>query len=103
MRVAWTEHAYAQLDEAMAFIARDKPQVAAEWLDRILDSATDLADFPDLGRVVPEAARKDIRELIISPYRLIYRRDPDSVTVTMVLHERRVLDEDATIARDGQT
>lgn len=103
MRVAWTEHAFAQLDEAMAFIVRDKPQVAAEWLDRILESAAGLADFPDSGRIVPEAAREDIRELIISPYRLIYRRDPSAVTITMVLHECRVLDEDATGARDGET
>ncbi len=28
MKVAWTEHAYAQLDEAMAFIARDRPETA---------------------------------------------------------------------------
>jgi len=38
-----------------------------------------------------EASREDIRELIISPYRLIYRRDTDAVTITMVLHERRLL------------
>lgn len=94
MRVEWTEHAYAQLEEAMAFIALDRPPVAAEWLERILDSASRLADFPDLGRVVPETKRNDIRELIISPYRLIYRRDPEAVAVVMVLHERRILDED---------
>lgn len=95
MRVAWTEHAYAQLDEAMAFIARDRPDVAMAWLERILDAGASLADLPDRGRVVPEAARADVRELIISPYRLIYRRDEHAVTVTMVVHERRELtDED---------
>ena len=29
--------------------------------------------FPQSSRVVPELARDDIRELIESPYRLIYR------------------------------
>lgn len=91
MKVAWTEHAYAQLDEAMAFIARDRPETAMVWLEHILDAGASLAELPDRGRIVPEAAREDVRELIISPYRLIYRRDARTVTVTMVVHERREL------------
>lgn len=75
----------------MAFIARDHPGAAMEWLERILDAGNDLAELPDRGRVVPEAAREEVRELIISPYRLVYRRDRDVVTVTMLAHERRDL------------
>ena len=89
MRVAWTEHAVEQLDDAMAFIAVDRPGVALEWLELLLGEAERLADFPDSGRVVPEASREDIREVIVSPYRLVYRRDSDAVFVTMVLHERQ--------------
>jgi plasmid stabilization system protein ParE len=36
MKVVWTEYAYAQLDEAMAFIARDRPETAMAWLELIL-------------------------------------------------------------------
>ena len=89
MRVIWTELAFAQLDEAMAFIAVDSPQTAARWLDMILEAAGQLSEFPDSGRVAPETDRADIRELIFSPYRLVYRRDSDAVHVTMVLHERQ--------------
>lgn len=89
MRVIWTELAYAQLDEAMAFIALNSPQTAARWLNMILEAAGQLSEFPDSGRAVPEAARGDIRELIFSPYRLVYRRDSDAVYVTMVLNERQ--------------
>lgn len=89
MRVVWTELAFAQLDEAMAFIAADSPQTANRWLDMILDAAGQLSEFPDSGRVVPEAEREDIRELVFPPYRLVYLRDPDAVYVTMVLHERQ--------------
>jgi plasmid stabilization system protein ParE len=53
VRVVWTEHAYSQLDEAMAFIARDRPATAMAWLQRILDEGASLAEFPDRGRVVP--------------------------------------------------
>jgi toxin ParE1/3/4 len=89
VKVIWTELAFAQLDEAMAFIALDRPQTAARWLDMILEAAGQLSEFPSSGRVVPEAARDDIRELIFSPYRLVYLRGADAVYVTMVLHERQ--------------
>lgn len=93
MRVEWTELAFAQLDDAMAFIARDRPETAARWFSAMLDAAQRLSRFPDSGRVVPEASRDEIRELVISPYRIVYRRDPDAVYITTFLHERQLSDE----------
>ena len=99
MRVIWTELAFAQLDEAMAFISVDSPQTAARWLDMILEAAGQLSEFPDSGRVVAEAAREDIRELIFSPYRLVYQRDSDAVYVTMLLHERQNVEPEDVVGR----
>ena len=93
MRVVWTEHAYTQLDEAMAFIARDRPETAMAWLQRILDEGASLAGFPDRGGVASETSRHDVRELIVNPQRLVHRRVADVVTITMVVHGRRLLDE----------
>jgi toxin ParE1/3/4 len=97
VRVGWTEHAYSQLHEAMAFIARNRPEAAMAWLELILHAGASLSELPDRGRVVPEAAREEVRELIISPYRLIYRRDANMVTITMVVHERRDLDPEDVV------
>jgi len=97
VKVIWTELAFAQLDEAMAFIAAESPQTAARWLDKILEAAGQLSKFPDLGRIVPEAAREDIRELIFSPYRLVYKRDSGAVYVTMVLHERQYVEPEDVV------
>lgn len=94
MRVVWTEHASAQLDEAIGFIAADRPEAALEWLERLLDAGESLSELADRGRVVPEVARDDVRELIVGPYRLVYRRDEDAVVITMVLHSRRDLHAD---------
>ena len=94
MRVEWTELAYAQLDEAMAFIALDRPETAVHWFAAMLDAAEGLARFPDSGRIVPEASRDEIRELIVSPYRIVYRRDPDAMFITMFPHERQHVDAD---------
>jgi len=94
VRVARTEHAYFQLDDAMAFIARDRPETDMAWLQRILDEGASLAELPDRGRVVPETHRQDARELIVNPYRPVYRRDARVVTITTVVHGRRLLDEE---------
>ena len=97
MRVEWTELAYAQLDEAMGFIELDRPDTAAHWFAAMLDEAERLARFPDSGRVVPEASRDEMRELIVSPYRIVYRRDADAVFITMFLHVRQHLHADDVI------
>jgi toxin ParE1/3/4 len=94
MRVHWTELASAQLDEAMAYIARDRPGVAARWLERLLESADSLSEFPDRAPLADEAKRDNIRDLVVSPYRIIYRRDPDAIYITMVLHERQQFETD---------
>lgn len=94
MRVEWTELAYAQLDEAMAFIAHDRPGTAERWFAAMLGEAERLARFPESGRVVPEASRDEIRELVVSPYRIVYRRDADTVFITMFLHEHQHLESD---------
>jgi toxin ParE1/3/4 len=94
VRVSWTEQAFAQLDEAIAFVASNRPEAALDWLERLLEAGDSLAELPDRGRVVPEVGRDDVRELIVGPYRLVYRRDMDATTITMVLHGRRELHVD---------
>ena len=47
-----------------------------------------LADFPDLGRKVPEAEeRKNIRELIFQGYRIIYLHQINHVYIVTVIME----------------
>ena len=93
MRVEWSPLADEQVDEAVAFIAAENPTAALQWLERLLDRTKSLATFPDSGRVVPELGRLDIREIIVSPYRVMYRRRDGLVEVAAVRHEAREFDE----------
>lgn len=52
-----------------------------------------LARFPDRGRMVPETQREDVREIIVSPYRVIYRRRDDCVEIVAIRHQARAFDE----------
>lgn len=88
-RVAWTESARKELDEAIAFVAEDSPQAALELLERILRGADSLSSLSERGRVVPERGDPAIREILLAPYRLIYGVDEGSVIILGLLHQRR--------------
>ena len=65
------------------------------WTDRAFDRlvarSEQLGTFPESGRRVPEYARDDVREVVESPYRVIYRVGPSQLDVPAVVHERRAL------------
>ena len=72
-RVRWTPQAADDLQAIYDFIARDSPYYAQLTVERILASIDLLEQFPLRGRQIPERPREDLRELIVRPYRLVYR------------------------------
>jgi plasmid stabilization system protein ParE len=48
-----------------------------------------------MGRMMPEASRPDVREVLVEPYRLVYRRDPEEVVILGVFHSRQDVDADS--------
>ena len=95
MRVVWASQAEEQVDAAVSFIAADRPAAARQWLVRLLDQVKSLEAFPDSGRVVPELERDDVRELLVDPYRVVYRRGASLVEIVTVWHARREFPVDA--------
>jgi len=57
----------------------------------LIEKAEKLGDFPYLGRLVPERAERDCREVIAPPYRIIYRvlEDKGVVQVLRFWHAAR--------------
>lgn len=80
------------LAEALDCIAAERPSAALRWVDHVMQQSRSLAQFPDRGRMVPELQRPEIRELLVDPYRILYRRDDEQVTVLGVVHDRRAFD-----------
>ena len=89
----WSPLAGRQVDDVVEYIAHDDPTAALRWLEHLLERVRALARFPDSGRMVPEIRRKDVREIIVSPYRVIYRRRDDRVEIVAIRHEARAFDE----------
>lgn len=90
MRIEWSPLALARIEEIAGFIAQDRPERAAEWIEEIFAVVQRLEPFPESGREVPEVRRGTIREVIHGRYRIIYRVEPDRVGVLTVRHSRQL-------------
>ncbi len=91
MNLQWTEPALRDLQGIRDHIALDKAFYAARFIERIINTVERLKDFPRIGRMVPEAGRNDVRELIFQGYRIMYRSLSDRVQILTVVHGSRDL------------
>lgn len=94
MRVHWTENAIGQLVNIYEYIAINSPTFAKRMVDRITRRSEQIADHPFSGRKVPEYESDDVRELIETPYRIIYRIKSDQIDVLAVIHGARLFPDD---------
>jgi addiction module RelE/StbE family toxin len=74
-QVALSPSARRDLSEIVRYISLDSPERALAFGRLLVDSVKRLAEHPELGRVVPELGNETIREIIVRPYRVIYRVD----------------------------
>ena len=85
MRVRWTRKAIVNLDNAVEFIAADKPTAAVDVALKIWNAAQMLAKQPGMGRPgrVPGT-----RELVLPalPYILPYVEKEGTVFILRVMH-----------------
>lgn len=88
MQVRWLRRALENLDDEAAYIARESPRMAAEFVLHLRDSAAMLADHPNMGRPGRIAGT---RELVVTrfPYILPYRVRGSTVEVLRVFHTAR--------------
>ena len=98
--IRFAESALADLESMRAWYAEQGvPDVGERLLGEIVASIEALADHPDMGRLVPEFEQPFLRELICSPLRIVYRREPKHVRIVRVWRSERLLDvpdEDAS-------
>ena len=90
-RIVWTDQALADLDDIGAYIARDDPNAAARWVDRLIDAVERAALLSTPGRRVPELERDDIRESLVRTYRIVYWVQPEQLEVLAVFEGHRRL------------
>lgn len=66
--VAYSEAALADLEALTAYIARENPEVASRFANRLVDLAESLRKMPARGR--PVKGWPEVRVIVLSPYLL---------------------------------
>lgn len=74
-RVVLAPRAIDDLRDIVLYIAPDRPEAAQRLGKALIGKTKMLAVFPESGRIVPEFGDPRIRELILKPYRIVYRVD----------------------------
>ena len=70
--IRWTDLALEDLRTIRAYVARDDPAAARRLAGRLRAAVRRLADHPLSGRKVPEMPGSGHREIIVTPYRIVY-------------------------------
>lgn len=67
------------------------PEVGERLIGEVISSVERLTEFPESGRIVPEFGVAHLREIILPPYRVVYRLDKLRVRVVRVWRSERQL------------
>ncbi len=95
-QVFWTQTAQQDLKKIIEYIAADSEIQARKVYLAIKQKADNLWQMPLQGRIVPELRYFSIliyRELIIPPWRIIYRTEENKVWVLAVIDGRRNVED----------
>jgi toxin ParE1/3/4 len=93
MKIEWTEPALFDVESIRDYIKRDSVYYSARFVERIFGAIENLRKFPELGRHVPESEDKNIREIMLQNYRIVYRAESERILILAVIHGARDLSQ----------
>ena len=90
-RVVWSQTALNDIKDVVRYISIDSPAWAQSFAFKIISEIDRLALSPYIGRAVPEYHCIAIREIIVRPYRVVYRLDDPSksLEIARIWHAAR--------------
>jgi addiction module RelE/StbE family toxin len=91
--IIWSPQSLRDLEGIRAYIAQDSPRYAELVVQRVVAGVERLEAFPESGRAVPELDRPETREVIVKPYRVVYRYRGGSVEIVTVFRSSRQIPE----------
>ncbi len=92
MKIFVSNSAYSDLASIKEYYKDEGvPYIGKQLVEAIIEHLQILIDSPNIGRVVPEFGEERIRELIHSPFRIVYLREQKSVHIIRVWRSERLL------------
>ncbi len=99
MKIFISDSAFSDLEEIKKYYTNEgAPHVGDEFVISIITHLESLKENPNIGRKVPEFNEESIRELIHSPFRIVYLKEVNYVNVIRVWRSERLLNIDDTPA-----
>ena len=90
MKVQFTPSARDQFLSAIAYIYRDSPSAAIAFRHKAEKTLSRLGKFPRSGRILPEFPDLPFREILVPPYRFLYRIKENIVWIVAVWHSAQL-------------
>jgi len=92
LTISFAESAIRDLEDVLDFY-RDQqiPEIGDRLVREIVAAVEDLSGHPDRGRIVPEFNSPRLRELIHPPFRVVYRRFPEKISIVRIWRSERLL------------
>ena len=87
-RLRFSPSSCRDLDEILAFIARDKLGAAAKFVAKLKESCVQLARSPNLGEDCSELC-EGMRRFVVRGYSIFYRTGDQEVEILRVIHGAR--------------
>ena len=87
--VTWSPRSLRDIESIRSFVAQDSATYAELVVRRIVAGVERLYTFPESGRIVPERNVPEIREVIVAPYRVVYRVRSGDVEIATVFRGSR--------------
>jgi toxin ParE1/3/4 len=92
MKISVSKSAFNDLEDIISYYNNQGvPDIGIKFSRAIIKHIEVLLKHPDIGRVVPEFELEHIREIIHKPFRVVYRRDTNSIKVIRVWRSERLL------------
>lgn len=90
MRIKFLVSALEDMRSIKAYIGRDNPEAAVRMIKKIRAAVKHLEEFPNSGRIIPESNNPQLREIIISNYRVMYQVSESAINIFAVYEGHRL-------------
>ena len=90
--ITLAESAVQDLEAIQEYYQKQEvPEIGDRFVKEIISSVEELAIHPDRGRMVPEFNSPQLRELILPPFRIVYRRYKEKISIVRVWRSERLM------------
>lgn len=92
VQIVWASQSIDDINSIAEYIAKDSAKYAELQVFEFFEAVKCLKDFPKTGRIVPEVNDKNLREIIVGFYRIIYLiKTRNQIVILTVYHSMRLL------------